>query len=104
MANKSPVVEVYKGIPVRHSNIIIIRTSPTEFKNIIDIVASTNLCVSDVVRISSRPCLKCAGIEITTINSKDEEVKVPKGLFKETKSKWSGVNLLNQSEKNKRKI
>jgi hypothetical protein len=103
MSAKNDVIEIYKGVPIRYSNVIRIRTSATEFKNIIDIVYSTDLCISDIVKAASQPCLRCVGMEVMTINSSDKEVKVPKGLFKESKSKWSGVNLVNQSETNKRK-
>lgn len=102
MSSKNEVLEFYKGIPIRYSNIVRMRASAAEFKLLIDIVESTDLCISDIIKASSQPCSKCIGINVTTINHNDIEVKVPKGIFKEGKTKWSGVNLLNQSEKNKR--
>lgn len=101
--DKSPIIEIYKGVPIRYSNVVRFRASANELKRMIDIAEATTLCIPDIVKASSQPCQRCVGVDVIVLNSHDEEVRVPRGIFKESKQKRSGVNILNQNEINKRR-
>lgn len=86
--NSNPVVEVYKGIVIRRYQKITIRLSAEAIKQIIDTQETTNLSAAQILGHSSKPCDCCKGLNVTTFNSDNEKVFVPRGiLFKSTLTK-----------------
>jgi len=65
--DKSPIIEIYKGVPIRYSNVVRFRASANELKRMIDIAEATTLCIPDIVKASSQPCQRCVGIDVIAL-------------------------------------
>lgn len=80
---KNPIIEYYRGKPVRKYNMIRLRVSQFEIKKIIDANLDLELSAREFLEIAGRPCEKCKGIEITFICDNGKEGKIAKGFLKE---------------------
>ena len=81
MDNSNPVVEEYNGIKIRKSNKYMLRIGAPLFKFLILESERTGLPISKILAFSSKPCERCSQIEVIAYNSKDEEVRIKRGIL-----------------------
>lgn len=77
----NPVVEVYRGIEIRKYPQIKFRVDVITFKEIIDAHLDTGMSTRSILGHSSKPCESCKNVFVTTFNSKDDEVKIKRGIL-----------------------
>lgn len=78
MAN--PVIDFYKGIPIRKYNTIRMRIDTTTLKKIIDLEETTNLSQRQIICYSSKPCTCCKD-SFVTVATEGGEVHIPRGIL-----------------------
>ena len=101
MSNQNLVIETYKGIDIRKSNVIRFRVGANKFKELIDAVEETGLSIPKIIAMSSRPCDKCKGLHIIAYSSSGDEIKIKKGVLCDYTIMNSGVNIIEQSKHKK---
>lgn len=100
MKNSNPVIQIYKGIEIRKSQVVGIRFSDIQMIAFIDEAQRTGLSVAEVVRVAGRPCSYCKGMEVVTQNSSGDFVHVKKNvLHNYHKNQSSGATIFNQKKK-----
>jgi hypothetical protein len=97
--NNRCVVEIYRGIEIRNSNVIRFRVGANKFKEIIDEVFKTNLSMPKIISISGKPCEKCKGIEVRATNGDGEEVLVKRGILSDYTMQNNGSSIKKTSKK-----
>lgn len=92
------IVEIYKGVKIRHCNRVVLKFGIADYKKIIDSVDSTDLSIGKILAYSGQPCDRCKGLEIVVFNKKNEQVGIKKGMLRVPEN--NGVNII---ENNKRR-
>lgn len=80
--NGNPVLEIYKGRPVRKYNKVYLRVTQWEMKQFIDAKELLGLSVRQVIEGANKPCDHCKGIEVQIFNKrKNKSITIKKGLL-----------------------
>jgi len=87
---KNPIVEVYKGVNIRHCNRVIIKMGIANFKRIIDASESTGLSIPKVLAYSGKPCETCKDIDVVVHKDK-KDVKIKRGLLSVPSNNGSSI-------------
>lgn len=96
MAKDNPILERYKGIDVRRTNIIKLRFGVVQFKKIIDEVEETGLSVHKVLAYSGKPCDKCKGVDVVYYDSNDTPHNIKRGIL--AIPEGNGLNIFQQAK------
>ena len=96
---KNQIIEYYKGVPVRRSNVLKLLVPEPVFKKIIDSCDETEMSIHKVLYYSGRPCERCDP-EITVYGEDGIGRKIKKGLLNLPES--NGINIV-QKAKNRGK-
>ena len=97
---KNPILEVYKGKKIRYNNVLLIRVTISEYKNLIDMQEATGLSTRKIIGLSSTPCFKCTGTSVNHFNKDGDEVFVKRGyLSQNLPEKDSGKNRFQHAKK-----
>jgi len=97
MPKNNPVVEVYKGIVIRKSNIYRQRFNDVKYKMLILESERTGLPISKILSLSSKPCEKCSSIEVIAYNGNSEKVTIKRGILYDNGNQRSGVSIIKQA-------
>jgi hypothetical protein len=97
--NERSVLEIYKGVSIRASNVIRFRVGALKYKSIIDEVERTGLSMPKVISLSGKPCNKCKGVSVICYNDNGEQVEVKRGVLSDYTMINNGTNILNQKKK-----
>lgn len=95
----NPVVEMYKGIPIRQSNTFKMRMGAVLYKTLILESERTGLPITKILSYSAKPCEKCAGVDVVAYNKEDEKVMIKRGILSNHMSQGSGTSKIKQHAK-----
>lgn len=95
--NTNPVIEIYKGMEVKTTNLVTLKLSPIEFKELIDIEIDTGLSLRKIIGYSSRPCEKCKGTSVVVFDKDDKELRIRRGFLSNRIPTNSGINRVKQT-------
>lgn len=101
MADKNPIVEIYKGIIIRNSNTYKMRMNAIVYKLLVLESERTGLPISKILAYSSKPCEKCLNVDVTAFNKEDEEVKIKRGILSRHIPEGNGTSIINQANAKK---
>jgi hypothetical protein len=101
MAANNPIVEIYKGITIRKSNVYKLRINAVKFKMLVLESERTGLPISKILAYSSRPCDRCPSMEVITYNQNSDQVKIKRGILAEQMPKRNGTSIINQTNAKK---
>ena len=90
------VLEVYKGITIRKSNVVRFRFGASKFKELIDEVEKTGLSIPKIISLSGKPCDKCKGILVVSYSDDGSRVEIKRGIISDYTMVNNGTNILNQ--------
>jgi hypothetical protein len=93
----NPVVEVYKGITIRQSNVYQLRMGAVMFKTLILESERTGLPISKILAFSSKPCDKCTMVDVIAFNKDGDEVRVKKGILFRHMPESNGTSIIKQA-------
>lgn len=96
----NPVVEIYKGIDIRKSNVYPLRLPDFLLKELIDESERTGLPISKILVLSSRPCHCCKNLTIPTENKNGEMIEIKRGILYRNHIQNSGTSILEQNIRN----
>jgi uncharacterized protein YcbX len=96
MAN-NPVVEVYKGVVIRQSNLYKFRMSSTLYKMLILESERTGLPISKILAYSSKPCERCLTTDVVAFNKEGDEVKIKRGILSRHIPESNGTSIIHQA-------
>ena len=97
MPKDNPIVEVYKGITIRKSNIYKHRLSAIVFKILILESERTGLPISKILAYSGKPCERCSSIDVVVFNKQDEEVRIKRGILSRHIPEGNGTSIIQQA-------
>lgn len=97
MSKNNPIVEIYKGIVIRESNIYRQRFNKVKYKMLILESERTGLPISKILSLSSKPCEKCSNIDVVAYNDNSEKVSVKRGILYDNGSQRSGTSIIKQA-------
>lgn len=97
MLKNNPIVEVYKGIPIYKSNVYRQRFNAAKYKFLLLESDRTGLPISKLLSLSSKPCEKCANIDVVAYNDKSEKVSVKRGILYNNAGQRSGTSIIKQA-------
>lgn len=101
--NDNPVIEIYKGRPIRNNNTILLRVDQITLKKIIDIQDTTGLSIRKILSYSSAPCDRCSMQPVTVYNDTGE-LKIERGILSKRIPASSQGNKKRSYEKGKKVI
>jgi hypothetical protein len=101
MEEKNPIVEVYKGINIRRSNTYKHRFNAVVYKMLILESERTGLPISKILAYSSKPCDRCAQIDIIVFNKEDEEIRIKRGILSRHIPEGNGTSIIKQANAKK---
>lgn len=96
MSINNPVLEVYKGIKIRKSNIFQYRMDAILYKTLILESERTGLPISKILAFSSKPCERCSQIDIIVYDKNDDEVRIKKGILYNNMPEGNGTSIIKQ--------
>lgn len=96
--NDRQILEVYKGIVIRKSNVVGFRFSAHKYKELIDEAFSTGLSLPKIIALSSRPCEKCKGVKVVSYNDESEKIEVRRGIIADYTIMNNGMNIFKQND------
>jgi len=76
----NPIVEIYKGVPIRKYPDLRIAIDVITAKQIIDIQKETNLSTRKILSYSARPCDCCTGVNVV-VCIHDKNIEIPRGIL-----------------------
>ena len=94
------VIEIYKGITIKKSNIVRLRLNPRKYKELIDEVEKTNLSMPKIIAYSGKPCFHCKGVDVSVLVN-DKNIKIKRGILSDYTIMNSGKNIISQHGENK---
>ena len=94
--NDREVLEIYKGVIIRRSNVFQFRLPPSKFKELIDIADKTGLSLPKIVALSGKPCDRCKGVNVVIYNEKDERIEIKRGVLSDYTMQSNGTNIVNK--------
>lgn len=97
MPKTNDVIDTYKGVKIRKSNVIRIRVGARKFKELIDEVEKTKLSIPKIIWYSGKPCIHCKGLSVIVFNNEDEEVSIKRGILADYTRMNSGTNIIQQN-------
>jgi|ERR1700733_2408255 len=95
MPDTNPIIEVYKGIPIRENNAFKMRLGAVMFKTLILESERTGLPISKILIHSSKPCDHCCGVDVVVFR-KGKEIKVKRGILSRHIPEGSGTSIIKQ--------
>jgi len=96
MANNR-IVEVYKGVVIRQSNLYKFRMSAPLYKMLILESERTGLPISKILAYSSKPCERCSMTDIVAFNKEGDEVKIKRGILSRHIPEGNGTSIIKQA-------
>lgn len=88
--DNNPVVEIYKGVPIRKYPVVKIYVDTISLKQIIDTQQDTGLSVKKILAYSSRPCSCCTGVNVIILKKDGKEIEIPRGIISKRIGNASG--------------
>ena len=101
MAKSNPVVEIYKGVTIRQCNPYQLRLSAVMFKLLILESERTGMPISKILSLSSKPCERCAGVDVVAFNKDGDEVKIKRGILSRHMPESNGTSIIQQANAKK---
>jgi hypothetical protein len=101
MAKNNPIVEIYKGIPIRRCNIYNIRMGAVLYKTLILESERTGLPISKILAYSSKPCERCSLTDVVAFNKEGDEIKIKRGILSRHIPEGSGTSIIKQAHAKK---
>lgn len=96
MSKMNPVIEVYKGVNVRTTNVVKLVLSPVHFKKILDESDSTGLSIPKLLAYSGKPCDKCKDTCYTVYGDDGEPIRIKKGILHIPES--NGISIIKKAK------
>lgn len=93
---KCSIIEIYKGIPIKKSNVVRLRVSPRKYKELIDEVDRTGLSIPKIISQSGKPCNYCKGIDVIIFDDEGSKIKIKRGILSDYTIMNSGKNIITQ--------
>jgi hypothetical protein len=97
MPRNNRIVEIYKGIIIRESNIYSQRFNAVQYKMLILDSERTGLPISQILSLSSKPCEKCVNIDVIAYNQDSQKVSIKRGILYDNGKQRSGVSIIKQA-------
>jgi hypothetical protein len=94
---KNPIVEVYKGVPIRQCNVYRFRMSAVVYKMLILESERTGLPISKILAYSSKPCERCSTVDVIAFNKDGDEVKIKRGIMSRHIPEGNGTSIIKQA-------
>lgn len=101
MVEKNPIVEVYKGVVIRKTNLYKHRFNAVVYKLLILESERTGLPISKILAYSSKPCERCINTEVIVYNKEDEEVRIKRGILSRHIPEGNGTSIIKQAHAKK---
>lgn len=98
---KSPIVEIYNGIPIRENNRYVIRMGAVMFKTLILESERTGFPISKILAYSSKPCDRCSMTDVIAFNKDGDEVKIKRGILSRHIPEGNGSSIIKQAHAKK---
>lgn len=93
----NPVIEVYKGVQIRHCNRIWLKVGIAAYKQLIDISEETGLSVLKILHYSGKPCTRCKDVGVVVFTKEGEEKIIKRGIL--GLPEGSGISFVEQAKR-----